>query len=120
MEEPVKRFLFGAAVTLACVIPATSASAHGPGGPVITSSAATFTVPATSPAGSLWVLKLWSGGTLVGSAAGTSGQLTVPITATSTCKFQADASVVSPKGHITRYAGTRKGIPNCGGGGSNG
>jgi hypothetical protein len=80
--------------------------------PKITVTQATFAIPSQN--GSTWTLRLWSHGTLEGSANATSGMLTVPVPATSDCSFQADVTVVPPGGARFFYSGTRAVVPGCG------
>ncbi len=80
--------------------------------PTITPTVSTFNVPKGST--STWTLRLWSHGTLQGSATGTSGQLTVTVPHTSDCAFQADVTVTVSDGRPYFYSGTRATLPHCG------
>jgi hypothetical protein len=60
------------------------------------------------------MLRLWSHGTLEGSAKGTSGMLTVAVPVTSDCFFQADVSVTPVGGQPFFYSGARATVPGCG------
>lgn len=97
----------GAAVALGA--PACAAI---PQAPKISATEATFPIPTGSA--NTWNLRLWSHGTLEGSAKATTGMLTVAVPATSDCAFQADVSVVSPNGQQYFYSGTRATVPGCG------
>ncbi len=88
------------------------AFASVPRAPKISATQATFTIP--SEGGSTWILRLWSDGTLEGSAHATSGTLTVAVPTTSDCAFQADVSVASVSGQEYFYAGARAVVPGCG------
>jgi hypothetical protein len=90
--------------------PALAGSAHVH--PTITSTEATFPVPAKST--SLWTLELWSHGTLKGSATGTTGTLTVAVPHTGDCAFQADVTQTPPGGQPSFYSGTRITLTACG------
>ncbi len=63
---------------------------------------------------STWTLRLWSHGTLEGTANGTSGTLTVAVPSTNDCTFQADVTVLPPGGQRYYYSGTRATVPGCG------
>ncbi|HXQ44027.1 MAG TPA: hypothetical protein VN816_05280 [Acidimicrobiales bacterium] len=91
--------------------PALAGAAHVR--PTITPTRATFPVPAKST--SLWTLRLWSHGTLEGSAAGTAGTLTVVVPHTADCTFQADVTQTPPEGQPSYYSGTRVTMSQCGG-----
>ncbi len=80
--------------------------------PTINATQTTFTIP--SPSTSTWTLRLWSHGTLEGSANATSGMLTVAVPATSDCAFQADVSVLPVGGVRFYYSGARATVPGCG------
>jgi hypothetical protein len=59
-------------------------------GPSLTSTEATFVVGNNGGPGTTWTLNLWSKGTRVGTAAGTSGTLTVAVPDKASCTIQAD------------------------------
>jgi len=80
--------------------------------PTITSTVATFKVPADSA--STWTLRLWSHGTLEGSNTGTEGSLIVDVPHTVDCAFQADVTVTAPGGRPYFYSGTRVTMAKCG------
>jgi len=80
--------------------------------PSITATKATFTIP--TPGTSTWMLRLWSHGSLEGSASATSGTLTVEVPATSDCAFQADVNVQPVSGSQYFYSGARAIVPGCG------
>jgi hypothetical protein len=89
--------------------------------PVITSTQATFTIPA-SPSG-LWRLVLNTHGTppsqVLGIAEGTSGTLSLPVPQTLTCEFQADVQVrISGTGPWHFYSGLVATVSGCGQSGS--
>lgn len=113
----MKRFVFGVALAGAAVLPvASAASAATHSKPVITSSATTFAIPSSSPSGTTWTLNLWSHGTLVGTASGSSGELlTVSTPTTPKCKFQADVSQTPAGGQKTWYSGAKATLSQCGG-----
>ncbi len=99
-------------VGLSAVFSATAFAASPHQFPTITSSQATFKVPAGTT--STWTLRLWSHGTLKGSASGTSGVVAVAVPATTDCKFQADVKVTAPGRHPHYYSGTRARVTDCG------
>ena len=99
-------------ITGAVVALATPALANSPVTPKISATQTTFAIPSGS-AGT-WTLRLWSHGTLEGTASGTSGTLTVPVPSTSDCTFQADVTVLPPGGQRYYYSGTRATVPGCG------
>jgi hypothetical protein len=97
----------GAAIALGA-----PASAAVPQPPKISTTEATFAIPAGAT--NTWGLRLWSHGTLEGSSNGTKGMLKVAVPATSDCAFQADVSVVSATGQRYFYSGARAIVPGCG------
>jgi hypothetical protein len=64
--------------------------------------------------GNTWTLRLWSHGTLEGSANAKSGLLTVAVPATSDCAFQADVTELPASGQRFPYSGNRATVPGCG------
>jgi hypothetical protein len=84
--------------------------------PVITATQVTFAIP-SSPAG-VWRLVLTTYPPPVqhlGETFGQSGTLTLPVPQTSTCSFQADASVqAGGAGPFVRYSSVKAVVPGCG------
>jgi hypothetical protein len=99
-------------VGIAAVLSASAFASTANHPPTITATKATFTIPAGGT--STWALRLWSNGTMEGAAHGTSGELTVAVPVTSSCKFQADVSVTPAGGKSTYYSGTIVTVPDCG------
>ncbi len=100
-----------AGTTVLLSVPAPAGAANVP--PTITPTRATFPVPAKNT--SVWTLRLWSHGTLEGSATGTSGVLTVVVPHTADCAFQADVLQTPPGGQPSFYSGNRLKMTGCGG-----
>jgi hypothetical protein len=113
-HHPRRRALTLAVIGAMATAVALSASAFGssPKPPSISATKTTFTIP--SPGTSTWTLRLWSHGTLEGSANATSGTLTVAVPATSDCAFQADVTVVPVGGNRYFFSGARATVPGCG------
>jgi hypothetical protein len=98
----------GAAVALSA-----PAFAFSPVPPKITATQVTFPVPGGTA--NTFTLRLWSHGTVEGTASGTSGMLKVPVPVTSDCAFQADVSVLPAGGGPPFfYSGSRATVPGCG------
>jgi hypothetical protein len=101
------------------VVLSSSAFASTVPSPKITATQVTFNVPAGR--GSTFTLELWSDGTLLGSAHGTSGVLTVAVPVTAFCRvqgdvyltLQADVFIGPPGGHGSFYSGARATLPGC-------
>ena len=96
-------------VSVLPVASAASASTH----PVITATTASFAVPTGSGVTS-WRLRLWSAGTLEGTAVGSAGTLAVPVPSVKPCVFQADVTATPAHGAPYYYSGFRTTLPSCG------
>ena len=112
----------GAAIAASWVVPAlaTAASATStPVKPTITTTTASFTIPAGTP--QAWVIRLWSlpqPSALEGQTFGTSGTISVNVPATQNCEFQVDVKV-APAGTTNPnlfkwYSGLTATVPDCG------
>lgn len=110
MQSPIKRhlrrFVAITAVTLFAVF-GIAATVSATTAPTITSTTASFVVPA-KPVGT-YVLNLWHNGHLVGSTTGTEGTLTVVVPDVPICTFQADVKL-----NDVWYAGTVRTFATCG------
>jgi hypothetical protein len=102
----------GAVLGLSFAVAGPALAATSYVGPPISSTQSTFKVPVAST--STWTLRLWSHGTIVGSAAGKSGMLVVAVPHTSDCAFQADVTVSPVGGRSYFYSGNRAAMANCG------
>lgn len=109
-------FLASALVVGTVMSSAEIASAETKVKPVITATQVTFAIP-SSPTG-MWRLVLTTyppPPVLLGVTKGRSGTLTLPVPQTSTCSFQADASVrIGGAGPYVRYSSVKAVVPGCG------
>ena len=108
----MKRIIASSVVSLTAVL-TLAGSAWAVQEATYTSTQVSFAVPQGSTA--TFIVRLWSHGTLVGSATGAKGTLTVAVPTTKNCKFQIDVlSSRPPKGQFVWYSGFKATIANCG------
>ena len=111
------RVLVGTALaSVALLVMSSTAFAAVHSGPRLAKTTVTFDTPTTAKPGTVWTLNLWQHGSLLASASGTSGTLTVKVPATIHGSVQADV-----RRNARWYSGNRFQVsPGSGTGGKGG